>query len=153
MKNQKLNRRNFLRNSSLGILGAGLLGKKGFANPFHNQEHELPKIKEYRTLGRTGFKVSNIGFGRPTNPAVLKAGIKAGVNYFDTAPMYGPSEKDIGSIIHEFDRKSLFVTTKIHANTLGPKEDILASARKSLEALKVNTLTVFSFREPHLVIW
>jgi len=74
MKNHKLNRRRFLRNSSLGFLGAGLLGKKGLTSPIQFQEDETPKIKEYRTLGRTGFKVSALGFGRPTNPAILKAG-------------------------------------------------------------------------------
>jgi len=63
MKSNRLNRRNFLRNTSLGVLGAGLLGNKGLANPIQDQENELPKIKEYRTLGRTGFKVSDISSG------------------------------------------------------------------------------------------
>ena len=143
MKSNRLNRRNFLRNTSLGFLGAGLLGKKSLAATFQDQENELPKIKEYRALGRTGFKVSNIGFGRPANPAVIKAGINAGVNYIDTAPNYGPSEKDIGSIIHEFDRKSLFITTKIHTKALGSKEDVLNSARRSLERLKVDYVDCF----------
>jgi len=53
MKNHKLNRRRFLRNSSLGFLGAGLLGKKSFALPPVNEDDEIPKIREYRTLGRT----------------------------------------------------------------------------------------------------
>lgn len=146
MKNQKLNRRNFLRNTSLGFLGAGLLGKKGFTTTSQEQDDELPKIKEYRTLGRTGFRVSTLGFGRPANPAILKAGINSGINYFDSAPNYGPSEKDIGSIIHEFDRRSLFITTKIHANALVTKEDILASARNSLEVLKVEYIDCFQLQ-------
>ncbi|MDT8402736.1 MAG: aldo/keto reductase, partial [Bacteroidales bacterium] len=146
MKNNKLNRRRFLRNSSLGFLGAGLLGEKSFSSPVLTQDNEKPGINEYRTLGRTGFKVSNIGFGRPTNPAILKAGINAGINYFDTAPNYGSSERDIGSIIHEFDREKLFITTKVHANSLGPKEHILSSARKSLETLKVDYIDCFQLQ-------
>ena len=115
------------------------MGQKNLTSSLlHNQDDDPPKILEYRTLGRTGFKVSNLGFGRPTNPAILKAGVNAGINYFDTAPMYGKSETDIGSIIHELDRKSLFITTKIYHRALGSKQDILNSARKSLERLKVD---------------
>ena len=146
MKNNTLNRRRFLRNSSLGFLGAGLAGVKSFSSPVPAQDNEKPRVTEYRTLGRTGFKVSNIGFGRPTNPAILKAGIIAGINYFDTAPGYGSSERDIGSIIHEFDREKLFITTKIHADSLGSKEHILSVANKSLENLKVDYIDCFQLQ-------
>ncbi|MGC9344214.1 MAG: aldo/keto reductase [Bacteroidales bacterium] len=146
MRNNKLNRRRFLRNSSMGFLGAGLLGGKSLSSPIPTQDNEKPGIIEYRTLGRTGFKVSNIGFGRPTNPAILRAGINAGINYFDTSPNYGSSERDIGSIIHEFDREKLFITTKIHGNALGSKEHILSSVRKSLENLKVDYIDCFQLQ-------
>ncbi len=146
MKNNKLNRRRFLRNSSIGFLGAGLLREKSFSSPVQTQQDDKPVIREYRTLGRTGFKVSSIGFGRPTNPAILKAGINAGINYFDTAPGYGSSERDIGSIIHEFDREKLFITTKINANAPGSKENIISSARKSLENLKVDYIDCFQLQ-------
>ncbi|MFP4488387.1 MAG: aldo/keto reductase [Bacteroidales bacterium] len=146
MKNNKVNRRRFLRNSSLGFLGAGLLGEKSFSSPVLEQDNKKPVISKYSTLGRTGFKVSNLGFGRPANPAILKAGINAGINYFDTAPNYGSSERDIGSIIHEFDRKKLFITTKIHADELGSKEHILSSARKSLENLKTDYIDCFQLQ-------
>jgi predicted aldo/keto reductase-like oxidoreductase len=146
MKTPGLNRRSFIKNSSLALFGARLFGKRNNAVPSMEDDDELPKIKEYRKLGRTGFKVSTLGFGRPVNPAILKAGIKAGINYFDTAPGYGPSEKDIGSIIHEFDRKSLFITTKIHSRKLGSKDDILAGVRESLERLKVDYIDCFQLQ-------
>ena len=63
MNNQKLKRRNFLRNTSLGFMGAALLGKNGFTAPSQDPDYKLPKIKEYRTLGRTGSRVSDIGLG------------------------------------------------------------------------------------------
>ena len=109
MKSNRLNRRNFLRNTSLGFLGAGLLGNKGLANPIQDQENELPKIKEYRTLGRTGFKVSDISIGASglINLSVLKTALNMGVNYIDTSELYGGgnAEKTIGKCIKEFDRK------------------------------------------------
>jgi len=122
------------------------MGGKNFSSSVPAQYNEKARISEYRTLGRTGFSVSNIGFGRPTNPAILKAGINAGINYFDTAPGYGSSERDIGSIIHEFDREKLFITTKIHADSLGSKEHILSSARKSLENLKLDYIDCFQLQ-------
>ncbi len=68
---------------------------------------------EYRTLGRTGLKVSRIGLGTaeigfaygvgprilpPENEAVklLKRAVSLGVNYFDTAYFYGLAEERIG---------------------------------------------------------
>ena len=71
MKNKKFNRRNFIRNTSLGFLGAGLLGKKGFATLSPVQENELDKIKGYRRLGRTGaMAVSYTHLTLPTTPYV-----------------------------------------------------------------------------------
>jgi aryl-alcohol dehydrogenase-like predicted oxidoreductase len=68
---------------------------------------------EYRTLGRTGLKVSALGFGcgdvgglmvRGT-PAERERGVaralEHGINYLDTAPAYGSgeSEKNLGQVL------------------------------------------------------
>src|SRR5258705_2958544 len=68
---------------------------------------------EYRTLGRTGLKVSALGFGcgdvgglmvRGT-PAERERGVaralEHGINYLDTAPSYGSgeSEKNLGQVL------------------------------------------------------
>ena len=68
---------------------------------------------EYRTLGRTGLKVSTLGFGcgdvgglmvRGT-PAERERGVaramELGINYLDTAPAYGSgeSEKNLGQVL------------------------------------------------------
>jgi uncharacterized protein len=139
MKNPKSNRRKFLKNSSIGFLGAGLLGKKSFATPSQEQD-EPAKIRKYRTLGRTGFRVSDLGFGMPKNPNLIKAALEAGVNYLDTAENYGNSQRQIAKAIAEIDRKSIFITTKIKSSQEGKldsKEVVLNSARKCLEDLKV----------------
>jgi predicted aldo/keto reductase-like oxidoreductase len=117
-KKSGISRRGFIQSSlsvaaSLGILSkTDLLGKST-----ENQTGKL-KIKEYRTLGRTGFKASDIGFGAGnlSNPAVLDAALEAGINYIDTAEHYarGNSERTVGEVLKKHDRKKIFVTTKLN---------------------------------------
>jgi aryl-alcohol dehydrogenase-like predicted oxidoreductase len=81
---------------------------------------------EYRTLGRTGLRVSALGFGcgnvgglmvRGTpaerERAVARA-IELGINYFDTAPLYGDglSEQHLGQAIRAL-RAEVHVGTKV----------------------------------------
>ena len=147
MKKPNLNRRNFLRNTSLGFLGAGLAGEKGFAKPLQDQEEELPKIKEYRTLGRTGFKVSDIGTGLPFSNAVLKAVLNAGVNFIETSEMYGRgnNERLIGNVIKDFEREKLFIATKVAPATkeFESAEDIVERANSSLERLQTDYIDCY----------
>ena len=76
---------------------------------------------KYRTLGRTGIRVSQIGLGATqignldVSPrraeAVLKGALDGGVNFFDTAPRYFESEERIGRFLSH--RKDEFtVATK-----------------------------------------
>ena len=142
MKNAGQNRRQFLKTSAAGLLGAGMSGE-GFHPPDQYNEVDARRSMNYRTLGRTGFRVSEIGFGKPTGPGLIRAALDAGVNYFDTAPNYGSSQADIGKVIREYDRKSVFITSKINSGDLGTKEAILNIARKSLESLKVDYIDCF----------
>lgn len=137
-----MNRRRFLKTSGASLAGAGLLypAEKGFAGEENNTS--TAKIKEYRTLGRTGFKASDIGVGKPYNAAVLRVLLDAGVNYIDTAESYGrgQSEKVIAEAIKGRDRKSLFITSKLAMRGNPGKEQILSRARKCLERLQVDYL-------------
>jgi predicted aldo/keto reductase-like oxidoreductase len=142
MKTKRQDRRQFIKTSSAGMLGASLSGS-GFIGVDRNNPGDDKKIKNYKMLGRTGFRVSEIGFGKPANPGLIRAALDAGVNYFDTAPNYGSSQADIGKIIHEYDRKSIFITSKINSRNLGTKEQILDIARKNLETLKVDYIDCF----------
>lgn len=108
-----MDRRKFLKNSALGMVGAGTLGGKSFLQVEEKKE-SAAKIKEYRTLGRTGFKVSDISTGGPADEALLSALLDAGVNYIDNAESYwnGKCESIVGTVMKNRDRKKVFLTTK-----------------------------------------
>ncbi|MBL7112786.1 MAG: hypothetical protein ISS19_12695 [Bacteroidales bacterium] len=88
MNQLKLNRRKFIRNSSLGLLGAGIQGNESMMENPGNKPVSLPEIKEYRRLGRTGAMVSDIGSGEPYSESVFKAVLDSGVNFVETAESY-----------------------------------------------------------------
>ncbi len=141
MNNTKgFNRRDFLKSSAAGIAGAGLLSRAPLPAAEEKTADAPAKIKAYRTLGRTGFKASDISVGGNPNPAVLKVLLESGVNYIDTAESYGSgeSERTVGKVIKDFDRKSLFITSKLSARKGFTKEKILERTHKCLERLQTN---------------
>ncbi len=93
---------------------------------------------KYRTLGRTGLKVSELGLGtiKTDNPAVVRRAFDLGVNYFDTAECYqgGNSEVKLGKALAGI-RDQVVVATKWHTDGSTPAADLLASLDASLERL------------------
>ena len=117
--NKKLNRRSFLRNSSIGVLGAGLFGNECLAANITNQKNELPRKIVYRTLGKTGIRVPVIGMGILTSgsPALIKAALDAGITQFDSTagqPQQIRNEEMIGEVLKGRPRESVIYGTKIH---------------------------------------
>src|SRR4051794_28314163 len=105
---------------------------------------------QYRSLGRTGLQVSEIGFGCGNTAGLLTGGqyeeqrraieraLAVGINYFDTAPNYGErvyergrSESNLGKVLRELGARP-HVGTKIelHAPHLA---DIPGSVARSLD--------------------
>jgi aryl-alcohol dehydrogenase-like predicted oxidoreductase len=132
---KKINRRKFIQNSSMGLIGAGIMATGDQSSG--TRAAERPKISNYRILGRTGFRVSDIGCGgNIIDEHVIKAVIDSGVNYFDTSEAYmgGNSERIIGKCLTGLDRKKYFITTKIYSPRAMKSEDrVISSVRSSLE--------------------
>ncbi len=138
----QIGRRQFIKQSAAGVVGAGAIGKglPGEAKTRDDRSEPL-KIKEYRTLGRTGFKVSDIAAGEHhANIAMLNMLLDAGVNYIDTGETYGNGrdERVIGDAIKNRDRKAFFITTKLPLRKDREKNSILERSRKCLERLQTD---------------
>jgi aryl-alcohol dehydrogenase-like predicted oxidoreductase len=101
---------------------------------------------EKRTLGRTGLEVSVLGFGcgavgglmvRGTpddqERAVARA-VERGIDYFDTAAMYGngESERNLGRVLKSL-KPAVRLGTKVRVPPVAPRE-IGAAIATSLEA-------------------
>lgn len=142
-KNEILNRRNFIKTSTIGMVGLGVSGRSNFASEKKEKNVSLtPRIKKFNILGRTGFKASDIGIGtsRVYPVPVITALLDAGVNYIDTAERYGrgASEKSIAQAIKGRDRKSLFITTKLHLTETTSTEEIEERFGKCLARLETD---------------
>jgi L-galactose dehydrogenase/L-glyceraldehyde 3-phosphate reductase len=101
---------------------------------------------EYRELGKTGLRVSRLGFGcgnvggliiRGTHQDRVRAvarAMEAGINYFDTAPSYGngQSEERLGEVLHEL-KAEVYVGTKVRI-TPAELDDLPGAITRSIDA-------------------
>ncbi len=78
---------------------------------------------EYRNLGTSGLKVSTVGLGcnnfgmridAEQTRAVVHAALDAGINFFDSADVYGGSKSEafLGEALKGIDRDSVVIATK-----------------------------------------
>lgn len=132
-------RRNFLKKSALGLAGTGIAVSHPGGYP---KNDEKPVIKRYRTLGRTGFRVSDFGSGAPSSEGVLKALLDAGVNIIDTGEAYGNgnNEKLIANVLRDYDRSKIFINSKLlpEDGSFPSKEEVIRRTHASLERLETD---------------
>ena len=130
---------------------------------------------EYRTLGRSGLRVSTIGlgcnnFGRDKtltatqegSNAVIDAAIESGITFFDTADIYGSerglSETRMGEALRGGKRERIVLATKFGmdmAGTNGPDWDARGSRRyiriaveASLRRLQTDWIDLYQLHRP-----
>ncbi len=122
---------------------------------------------QYRTLGKTGFEVSTISFGAwaiggswgevddRTSLAALRRAVDVGVNFVDTADVYGDgrSERLVGQLLKERGEQ-IFVATKAgrrldpHTAAGYNKENLTAFVERSLRNLDVEALDLVQLHCP-----
>ncbi len=97
----------------------------------------------YRTLGRTGLKVSTVAFGCmvTSDASVIERAVDAGINHFDTARVYsgGNNERMVGNALKP-NRKKLIISSKSISNT---KAGMLRDLDTSLAELQTDYLDIW----------
>ncbi len=129
-------RREFL-SAGLMLPVAGAASNLAFLQP--RGEPLFPPVDssiklEYRTLGRTGLKVTTLGFGcmMTSDPSVIARAADIGINYFDTSRGYlhGNNERMVGSALGG-RRKRVVLSTKTDSSTKqGMRRELETSLRE-----------------------
>ena len=125
----------------------------------------------YRTFGRTGWSVSEVGYGMwglagwtgsedAESLAALRRSVELGCTFFDTAWGYGAghSERILGEVVRSFPDRKLYVATKIPPKNFiwpsrrefslddcFPPEHIREYAEKSLANLGLPAIDLLQF--------
>jgi aryl-alcohol dehydrogenase-like predicted oxidoreductase len=128
---------------------------------------------KYRELGRTGWKVSEISFGAwaiggswgqvedDESKAALHAALDSGVNFIDTADVYGDgrSERLIAQVLKERPGEEIVVATKAgrrsnpHSADSYNKENLTAFVERSLTNLGTDCLDLVQLHCPPTVVY
>lgn len=121
---------------------------------------------EYRRLGRSGLKLSELSFGSWVTFAKqvdikvarrqMHAAVDAGINFFDNAEAYakGESETLMGEVLKDFRREDLVISTKIFWGGDGPNDQglsrkhILEGTRNSLKRLQLDYVDLIYCHRP-----
>ena len=103
-------------------------------------------------LGNTGEKLSEIGLGtwmlgsdEPREIEALRTGLDSGINFIDTAEMYG-TEHVVGKAIA--GRNDVFVATKV-SPTHFHYDDVLKACAASLRKLDVKAIDLYQLHWPN----
>ncbi len=135
-----IGRRKFIKAVSstlLGIVAPNIVRVRSSLG----KTEEAPAL-EYRTLGRTGLKVTVVSMGvmNCSNPAVLQRAFDLGINFYDTADcyMHGRNEEMVGKVF-QGKRDKVFIQTKVHAHD---EKRMRASVERSLRRLNTDYIDV-----------
>ena len=134
-----MNRRDFLK---VGVTGAA--ASLAFGSLAGLVRAEPAGTLAYRTLGRTGLKVTTLSFGAMLTPEyeVIRAGLDMGINYVDTARVYlnGRSEGIVGRALKGI-RDKVYVATKTKPKS-NTGDEIIGDVEASLENLGTDHIDV-----------
>jgi aryl-alcohol dehydrogenase-like predicted oxidoreductase len=115
-------------------------------------------MMDHRPLGNTGLTVSVAGLGCGGNSrlglgrgasfdecvAVARAAIDLGVNFLDTAEVYG-TEEIVGAAVKAYDRDKLVISTKALFKTEDTAETVTRKVEASLKRLGLDHVDIFHF--------
>lgn len=130
-------RRNFLA-GGLAVPIAGIANTRApQASPAPAPRPAMPGAAavRYRTLGKSGLKVSTVGYGCmiTSDPSVISRAVELGITYFDTARGYqsGNNERMVGAAL-KGSRDKIVLSSKSEAKTAAQALTELDTSLKEL---------------------
>jgi predicted aldo/keto reductase-like oxidoreductase len=114
-------------------------------------------LMQYRADPKSGNRLSALGFGCMRFPRgltgqidmeksekLILSAIDGGVNYFDTAYIYGGSEVALGEILHKNGvREKIFLATKLPFQQCKRYEDFEKLLQSQFERLKTERIDYY----------
>ena len=109
---------------------------------------------EYVTLGKTGLKISRLGFGgipiqrvdAAATRKLIVAMTEKGINYIDTARGYTVSEAFLGEALEGYRDKFILATKSMARDKAGMAADI----ETSLKNLKTDYIDIYQVHNPNV---
>lgn len=140
-----MKRRDFLK----GVAVAG--GAAALGLPAKGEAAGKSSVKAYNEIGKTGLKMSDVSFGcgKLGSASLVARAMNRGINYFDTAPDYGESEKNLGEAIKKFKKRDqMIIASKFcsppsypsHLKAGSSKKEYISAVEGSLKRLNTDYL-------------
>ena len=138
------------------------------SRPISTNPLSQPSHMEYRTLGRTGWNISSIGFGAwgiggsawgstddQTSLAALHRAIDLGVNFIDTADVFGDGHSEqLIAQVRKARSEQLVIATKV-GRRLNPhtaqgytRQNLTTFVERSLRNLEMEALDLLQLHSP-----
>ncbi len=143
-----MKRRSFLKAVG-GVAGSYYLSQNIALGTETNSKEKTAEIPK-RTLGKTGQKISIIGFpglalakqGQDEGTKALHAAFEQGINYYDVAPTYGKGDSEIrmGIGLQGIDRTKIFLSCKTQ---MRDKDGARQELERSLTRLKTDYFDLY----------
>jgi len=165
----RINRRDFVKSGGAALAGGMILGhgpipesktlseSSAASSLFPVQPSQDGRIQQYRTLGRTGFRVSDISLGGSflREPNVVRYAFDRGINYIDTSENYenGGADRAIRGALQHFEREKIFIATNAGVRPRERKDSVLMRAHRSLERLGTEYIDAYLMGSVSTVDW
>ncbi len=103
-----------------------------------------------------GATIKNPSYKKMTSKnctSILNESIKIGINFFDTSPAYGNSEKILGKFLQNKKRENYVIATKIGCENFQlplsfDLKDVKKQIKNSLKRLKTDYIDIIKFHSP-----
>lgn len=152
-----ISRRDLLKvTSASGLVAAGLAASEGFLKPVlaESEVAQAPTASgsmSYRTLGRTGERVSAIGLGghhigrlreEQESIKLIRSAIDRGINFMDNSWDYhnGRSHRWMGQALKNGYREKVLLMTKIDGRTKGAAMMQIDDSLKELQTDRIDLM-------------